>query len=170
MAEKWFTGCPHFFHENIIIFCGRPFANAEIMNENIVANNNKVVNDGDYVYWLGDMFIGGTEKDRVELLYSMKGRKRLIIGNHDDTIFKQPKVVNAFEKISYWKGFHDEGFTCTHVPHELHRLRDGHFNVHAHTHLNLEEDPHYISVSQDVRDFTPVHMDQILLEIRTVKG
>lgn len=163
--EKWFGSDHHFFHENIIRFCGRPFANAELMNENLVHNHNKVVGNNDFYYFLGDLFIGGTEKERCEILYAMNGRKRLIIGNHDESLMKQ-KCMAVFEKISLWKGFPDEGFTCTHIPLELKRLRNGTCNVHGHTHNNMEDDPHYINVCVDVRDFAPVHMDQIMLEVK----
>jgi calcineurin-like phosphoesterase family protein len=170
MHEKWFTGCPHFFHANIIRFSNRPFKDVEEMNASLIKNNNDIVGDNDFVYWLGDMFIGGSERERAEVVHSLKGRKRLIVGNHDHTLFKQHNVINAFEKIMYWHGFPKENFTATHVPHELFRIRDGEFNVHAHTHLNLEKDPHYISVSSDVRNWTPVHMDTILAEIAQVKS
>lgn len=163
--EKWFTSDPHFFHENIILYCGRPFANAEIMNECLIENWNSVVGDNDFVYVLGDLFLKGTEKERSELLWSLKGRKRLIVGNHDDTIFKQSKVINAFEKIQYWKGFPEHNFTATHVPHILDKLRDGEFNVHGHTHNKCEEDKHYINVCVEVRNYTPVHLDTIISEI-----
>jgi calcineurin-like phosphoesterase family protein len=163
--EKWFYSDSHFFHENIIKFCNRPFANAKEMNEKLIHNWNKVVGPNDFIYHLGDIFMGGTEKERSELLWSLNGRKRLIIGNHDESFMKQ-KGMNAFEKISLWKGFKEEDFTCTHMPHRLDKLRDGHYNVHGHTHNNFEEDNHYINVCVEVRDYTPVHMDTILEEIK----
>lgn len=169
LHEKWFVSDTHFFHENIIRFCDRPFKNAGEMNAAIVKNWNSVVGPNDFVYHLGDVFIGGTEKERSEIVHSLNGRKRLIVGNHDDTLFKQPKVVSAFEKIKYWQGFKEEGFTATHVPHMLDRLRDGTHNVHGHIHNNLEKDLHYINVCVEMRDYTPVHMDQIRLEIKAVK-
>lgn len=169
MHEKWFISDTHFFHENIIQFCGRPFANAEIMNECLVNNWNSVVGKNDFVYHLGDVFIKGTERERAELIHSLNGRKRLIVGNHDYTIFKQHHVMTAFEKVMYWHGFKEENFTATHVPHLLSKIRDGEFNVHGHLHNALEDDLHYINVCVEHRNYTPVHMDQILLEIKTAK-
>jgi calcineurin-like phosphoesterase family protein len=163
--EKWFTSDTHFFHENIIKFCNRPFLSAADMNKTLIHNWNKVVGPNDFVYHLGDVFIGGTEEERCEVLYALNGRKRLIIGNHDESLMKQ-KGLMVFEKISLWKGFRNEGFTCSHIPQELKRLRDGSCNAHGHTHTDIEEDKHYINVCVDVRNFTPVHMDQILIEVR----
>ena len=167
--EKWFISDTHFFHENIIQYCGRPFANADLMNENLVANWNKVVGEHDYVYHLGDWFVGGNDRQRNEILWSLNGKIRFIVGNHDEALLKRKSSLNRFEKIMYWKGFAENNFTATHVPHELKRLRDGAFNVHGHIHNNMEDDLHYINVCVEHRDYTPVHMDQILLEIKENK-
>lgn len=161
MREKWFISDTHFFHENIIRFCNRPFASADEMNAAIVKNWNAVVAPQDFVYHLGDVFIKGTEKARAELVHALNGRKRLIVGNHDDTLFKQPHVVSAFEKIMYWHGFKEENFTATHVPHEIRRIRDGEFNVHGHIHQNIEENLAYINVCVEQINYTPMHMDAI---------
>ena len=170
MREKWFISDPHFFHANIIKFCNRPFTTVEAMNQKMIHNWNSVVGASDYVYLLGDVFCGGgTARERNEVLYALNGKIRLIIGNHDETLLKTPQNLLRFEKIMYWHGFAKENFTATHVPHQLHRIRDGEFNVHGHIHNALEDDPHYINVCVEHRNYTPVHMDQILLEIKNAK-
>jgi calcineurin-like phosphoesterase family protein len=168
MREKWFISDTHFFHENIIQYCGRPFANAETMTECLIKNWNSVVGPNDYVYHLGDVFMGGNDRDRNEVLYALNGHKRLIVGNHDEKLLKSD-CLRAFDKVMYWRGFKEKNFTCTHVPHELHRIRDGEFNVHGHVHNNLENDPHYICVCVEHTNYTPVHMDEILEQIKLVK-
>lgn len=169
MAEKWVISDQHYFHENIIRFCGRPFANAEIMNECLIKNHNSVVNDGDYVYCLGDVFLGGNDKQRAEVLWALKGRLRLIVGNHDEALLKSPSLTKRFEKIMYWKGFKDLGITFTHVPHDLSRLRDGNINGHGHIHNNLEDDYHYLNYCVEHRNYTPTHFDQVKLEIDAIR-
>lgn len=134
------------------------------MDETMVKNWNNVVGPSDYVYHLGDVFLGGSEKWQNELLWSLNGQKRLIVGNHDK--LKSKVLQNGFEKIEYWKGFSKENFTCTHVPHELGALRDGAYNVHGHIHNNLREDSHYINVCVEHTQYTPIHMDTILEEIK----
>lgn len=169
MHEKWFISDTHFFHENIIQYCGRPFANAELMNENMVNNWNSVVNHNDYVYHLGDVACGygGDERALAELLFSLNGRKRLIVGNHDH--LKSPALHKAFEKIELWKGFKEEDFTCIHIPIELGSLRDGTFCVHGHLHNNLKENSHYINVCVEHTDFTPINLDTIRNRIKEIK-
>lgn len=165
VREKWFTSDTHFCHRNIIKFCERPFANVDEMNEALVNNWNSVVGPNDYVYHLGDWFVGGNDRERNEILWSLNGKIRFIVGNHDEALLKSKSSLNRFEKILYWKGFKEYNFTATHIPHELKRLRDGAFNVHGHIHNNVEEDLHYLNVCVEVRNYTPVHISQIISEI-----
>lgn len=170
--DKWFISDHHFWHENILKFKDdndnfiRPFQTLNTMHEYMIDRWNSVVKDNDYVYHLGDVtfrYDGGLSN----IMSQLKGRKRLIIGNHDR--LKGTKLMNWFEKVELWKGFAEHDFTCSHMPLRLQSLRDGHFNVHGHTHQNHMEDLHYINVSVEVRDYTPVHLDQILKEIKNVK-
>lgn len=170
--DKWFISDHHFFHTNILKFEDdnkmkiRPFTSLEDMHEYMIKRWNSVVKDNDNVYHLGDVTFR-YDRNFNSLMGNLKGRKRLIIGNHDNV--KEQGLVKWFEKVELWKGFKDEGFTCTHMPHRLESLRDGTFNVHGHTHQNHMEDVHYINVCVEPRDYTPVHMDQILKEIKEAK-
>lgn len=84
-VQKFYISDTHFFHERIIRMCARPFASIDEHDEAIVANWNSVVRDDDVVYHLGDVgFHLGLNSDRMRtLFYRLKGRKHLIIGNHD---------------------------------------------------------------------------------------
>lgn len=167
--QKWFISDTHFFHTNMLKFEDkdqkriRPFNSLEEMHEYMIEKWNSVVKDGDYVYHLGDVtfqYHGAFNN----LMHRLKGDKRLIPGNHDK--IWNPALITNFQKAyGTWKGFKEGNFTCTHHPHILTALRDGAFNVHGHTHQNKMDDPHYINVCVEVRDYTPVHMDTILAEI-----
>lgn len=163
--EKWFISDTHFFHDNIIRYCGRPFSSAREMNEIMVARWNAAVAPGDNVYHLGDVACGygGDERALAELLFSLNGRKRLVVGNHDP--LKSPALHKAFEKMELWKGFKEHDFTAVHIPLEIASLRDGNFCVHGHTHNHARADPRYINVCVERRGYAPVHLDTILAEI-----
>lgn len=173
MPDIWFTSDSHFFHENILKFTGnddkriRPeFDNVGQMNEVMVERWNSVVKPGDKVWHLGDVAFktGQRAEELHKLLRSLNGRKRLVVGNHDN--IKSPAILNNFDKIELWKGFKDEGFTCTHIPLRLDQLRDGAVNVHGHIHQNLMHEAGYVNVCVEVRNYLPVHMDQIIKEVR----
>ena len=166
--EKWFISDTHFFHANILKFVGnnglriRPFNSLDEMHETIVDNWNSVVKPYDYVYHLGDVTFQ-YHKPFQELMYRLNGDKRLIVGNHDK--LKQEGLMKHFAKVDLWKGFKEANFTASHMPLRLEGLRDGAFNVHGHTHQNNMADKHYINVSVEVRQYTPVHLDTIISEI-----
>lgn len=177
MANIWFTSDTHFFHENILKFVDhtgvriRPgYSSAEEMNRDMVERWNAVIKPQDKVWHLGDVAFKTVEKaDELDLLLGMlNGHKRMIVGNHDN--LKSMVLQRHFEKIELWKGFKTEGFTCSHIPLRLDSLRDGTVNVHGHIHQNLMSEPGYINVCVETRNYTPVHMDQLIAEVRQVQS
>ncbi len=166
--DKWFISDTHFFHENILKFTGndgKPIRNFESINhmhEFMVDKWNSVVKANDYVYHLGDVtFRYGSEFN--ELMSRLNGRKRLTLGNHDK--IKGTDLIRWFEKVDLWKGFKEHNFTVSHMPLMLQSLRDGAYNVHGHVHQNSLNNPNYINVSVEVRNYTPVNIDEIGAEI-----
>lgn len=176
MADIWFISDTHFFHDNILNFVDSDgkfirgqFGSVDEMNWTMVENWNSVVKPQDKVWHLGDVAFKTTAKAEAvaHLLKSLNGHKRLVVGNHDN--LKAPALVNNFEKIELWKGFPDKylnkAFTCSHIPLRLDSLRDGKTNVHGHLHQNLMAEKGYITVCVEHRNYTPVHLDQILYEV-----
>lgn len=170
--DKWFIADTHFFHTSMLKFVDdqghriRPFASLDEMHELMVQNWNGLVKDNDYVYHLGDVtfqYHGGFNN----LMSRLKGKKRLIVGNHDK--IWNPNLMRWFEKAELWKGFKEDNFTATHFPHRLESLRDGVYNVHGHIHQNHMEDPRYINVGVEVRDYFPVNIDTIRAEIKSAE-
>ena len=74
----------HLFHEASIRFDNRPFASLDGMHEAVVSRWNDKVNNGDTVYILGDMSMRGRKEDLISLVATLKGKKILVKGNHDD--------------------------------------------------------------------------------------
>ncbi|OLP54838.1 hypothetical protein BJF92_13595 [Rhizobium rhizosphaerae] len=86
-VRKFYVSDTHLLHERLLDMQPRPFLSIEEHDEHIVKCWNSVVGDHDHVYHLGDFaFALSRNGDRVRELFSrMKGRKYLIIGNHDVT-------------------------------------------------------------------------------------
>lgn len=74
----------HLFHESSIKFDNRPFSNLDDMHRAIVSNWNARVTNGDTVYILGDVSMRGKKEDLISLVATLKGKKILVKGNHDD--------------------------------------------------------------------------------------
>ena len=81
-SKIFFTSDSHYFHENIIKFCDRPFKDVEEMNHKLIENwNNKVPHDG-LVFHLGDFAWGGYDQWK-SIRDQLNGEIILIKGNHD---------------------------------------------------------------------------------------
>lgn len=173
MADIWFISDTHFFHDNILKFTGadgqriRPhWDNVDDMNWDMVERWNSVVKPQDKVWHLGDVAFQTTAKAEAvgHLLKQLNGHKRMLLGNHDD--IKSYALYHNFEKIELWKGFRDEGFTCSHIPLRLDCIRDGEINVHGHIHQNHMADLGYVNVSVEVINYTPIHMDEAIKRVQ----
>ena len=123
----------HFFSKNQtaegLNFDNRPFKNVDEMHETILNNWNSRVTNGDTVYILGDVSNRGKNEDLIALVARLKGKKVLIVGNHEDTrdyrykqlfhaiydyleitdhVDKQPyKLVLCHYPILMWNGQHN---------------------------------------------------------------
>lgn len=150
----------HFGHENIIGYCGRPFACAAEMDEALVDRWNAVVRPSDHVYHLGDVAM---KKPHLDIVKRLSGHKRLVFGNHD--IFEVKHYLAAgFEKVMGLRVL--DGLIFTHIP--IHHGSMGRFraNVHGHVHNNEALALPYINVSVEVIDYTPVALEVVSARAR----
>lgn len=172
MRNIWFISDTHFNHEAILTFKDddgnliRNFDNVMEMNETMIERWNEVVKDGDKVYHLGDVFLGDKVLFR-ENWSRLKGRKRLVVGNHDDIKFLAKG--GFFQKIVMWRKMTEYGVLLTHVPVHPTTLGEGRFegkkivNVHGHIHQNQSPEGNYKCVCVEHIDYRPVHMDEVRL-------
>jgi calcineurin-like phosphoesterase family protein len=101
----WVISDTHWNHENILRFTdtngklirGSLFDNIEEMNQCIFDNWNDTVKQGDIVYHLGDVYF----KKWDTRINALPGKKRLILGNHDDC--RDTNFDGVFSKISLWR-------------------------------------------------------------------
>lgn len=172
--EKWFISDTHFFHGNILKFVDdeglrirREFNSLDQMHETIVKNWNSVVGHNDYVYHLGDVTFQ-YHRPFNELMYSLKGKKRLIVGNHDK--LKQEGLFKHFEKVELvGKSLHQHGVVLFHYPYNPFGENNDKFRwvLHGHIHRNVIDKPRTKNLSVEVINYTPVNLDTILKDIKT---
>lgn len=178
MSKIWFASDHHFGHTNILKFRGqdggliRPgFKHIDDMNHYMIQQHNMVVSDQDKVYFLGD--VARSQNTLNEVIPQMKGAKRLILGNHDDSNMRI--YMPYFKKIYSWRNFHDEDtgvkFVATHFPMHPDSLFGPVTNVHGHIHEkivrhNMAVDLRYINVCVEMIGYTPIGMDKIVKIIK----
>lgn len=156
----WLVSDTHFGHENIIGYCGRPFAHAAEMDEAMVERWNGVVKPGDHVYHLGDVAIA---KRHLATVARLNGRKRLVRGNHD--IYRTKDYLAAgFQEIHGCRVLHN--LILTHVP--IHPGSLGRFagNVHGHIHDQPSPEGRYLNVSVERVNYTPITLEDAAARLR----
>lgn len=147
-------------------FKTRPFSTVEEMDEALIDNWNSVVKPGDKVYHLGDVTFGNKENYIENIHKKLNGKKRLIVGNHDDVKFLAP----YFQKVMLWRMFRDLGLLLTHVPVHRSTLGEGRFdgkgmiNVHGHIHQNPSPEGPYKCVCVEQINYTPINIEELRQE------
>lgn len=177
--NRWFISDTHFFHAKLLTFekkdghkCRSQFSCIEEMNELMVERWNARVKQGDKVWHLGDVALGlsGKEYETVldPFLSRLNGRKNLVVGNHDK--IKNRILHKHFQHMELWKHYgkdvYGAAFILTHIPQDLGQLRKANINLHGHIHDDLMDKPNYINVCCEHTNYAPVHLDEILTEIR----
>lgn len=154
----------HFNHANILKFTDdkgkifRPFSSVDEMNETMVENWNAVVRDQDIIYHLGDVYLTGGASVN-QLFKRLRGRKRWIIGNHDNPYDQM--LRKHFQKAGIWRVWKEEKLIFSHVPIHESSLR-GFVNVHGHIHQNESPPGPYVNVCVEKTDWGPVSIDTLV--------
>lgn len=163
--SAWFTADTHFNHRQIIGHCGRPFDSAEGMNEVLIANWNSRVGDRDEIFVLGDFGFSRSDSESVESIFArLRGRKHLVIGNHD---LKNPKVLKlpwvwAEPAATFKCGGHRA--ELLHYPMETwNRAHWGAMHFHGHSHGSLATHrPRRFDVGVDTADYAPIAWETLV--------
>lgn len=119
-------------------------------------NWNRVVTDSDIVYHLGDVYFGKGHG----ILNALKGKKRLLLGNHDDG--KDEHLHKVFQKIELWRLFKEWNCLLTHVPIHESGIRKVEYNVHGHIHQQKSPTGKHINVSVEVMNYTPIPLEVLM--------
>jgi len=158
MSKIFVISDTHFCHEKIIDYASRPFSSCAEMDSAIVKNWNSVVKDNDIVFHLGD--IGFSRRSQlIEILKNLKGRKKLVKGNHD--IFPDSFYLdNGFEWVSKYPIIVNDFYILSHAPVWLSPVMP-YVNIHGHIHQNKLEYDGYVNVSVEHINYTPILLDKI---------
>lgn len=98
----FFTSDIHFFHNNILKYCDRPFSDVHEMNQEIVSRWNARVPKNAVVIIAGDVALGGKSSapELAKILASLNGRLFLVPGNHDDYILESDECLEHIEVLT----------------------------------------------------------------------
>lgn len=167
----YFTADLHFYHDKIISHTKRPFHDAEEMNKALIRKWNDKISYQDEVYILGDFTMKGVELASA-CLYSLRGKKYLIRGNHDNFVDDpglEPSLfldIRDYMEITYL----NQRFVLFHYPMvEWNGCGKGVIALHGHQHnhenYNFENRKKGIlryDVGVDANHMEPVSAEEII--------
>lgn len=168
----YFTSDLHLGHKNIIKLCNRPFTSLEEMDETLIANWNQVVTNGDTIYIVGDLMFR-TQTHPIDVVKRLKGRKHLIIGNHDRSWLNKLEATDFFKSVENYAEINDgkRNLTLCHYPMmSWGRTGSGSYLIHGHIHNNrdaaywplLASMDHALNACVEINQYQPVTFDQLV--------
>lgn len=168
----YFTADLHLGHANILKHTGRPFDTIEEMNHTLISNWNRKVHRNDTVYIMGDLFFRNAVPAE-ELLRQMKGKKHLVVGNHDKDWMKTVELTEHFETVQFMAEVNDGNhrLTLCHYPMMAwNKCNRGSFLIHGHIHNNrndtywplLRNMPNALNAGVDINNYEPVTFAELV--------
>ena len=179
MSEIFFTSDTHFGHQPEFLWKPRGFSSVEEMDEAIIENWNKVVKPTDIVYHLGDTMLNDNAHG-LECFKRLNGQIFLIYGNHDSDTRKNLLFTELSGKmLGGWYAwlikYGKLSIYMSHYPTLTSNYDQKHFSqhvlsLHGHTHQRTNwldpKNPFLYHVGLDSHNNTPVHIDEVITDIR----
>lgn len=178
----FFTSDLHFGHDREFIYKSRGFDSVEEMNESLIFNWNELIDPEDEIYVLGDLMMNDISKG-AECWKRLKGKKYVILGNHDSNarirLYRElPNTEISGYALPYRYKKYD--FFLSHYPTITYNYdTDEPLSVqvidlcgHTHTRDRFSDmDKGLIyHVEVDAHDNRPVSIDSIINDIRHYRG
>ena len=173
--DIWVSSDLHYNHANILNFLDyngnkvRDFDSVEEMNQCILEKHNEKVKPGDIWYNLGDVFFGDKEIFKKDWP-KFNGKKRLIVGNHDDIKFLS--MGGFFQKVQLWRQFPEYELIMSHIPMDISSLYRGKdlsapmLHVHGHIHTNPSPSEMHYCVCMEQTNYEPIHIEDLAVIAR----
>ncbi len=141
-----YIGDLHFGHANVIRFDNRPFKDRDEMDRTLIQNWNYRVQVDDDVYILGDLcYRAGNTPDWY--LNQLRGRKHLVIGNHDWSIINDEKAMSYFETVDKIMTIKDGDYDvvlCHYPMAQWNGAHRGYWHIYAHIHSGRDDPYSYM--------------------------
>lgn len=161
----------HFGHKNVINFDHRPFAGVNEMDYMLITLWNGRVQEDDDVYIVGD-FAHHNERPAEWYLRQLKGRKHLVIGNHDGKLLDNPKAMSYFESVEKMMHVEDNGkqICLCHFPiMEWNGFYRGHWHIYGHIHNRQDDTYHFMKTREHalnagcmINNYTPASFNELV--------
>ncbi len=174
----YFTADTHFGHANIVKMCQRPYSDVDAMNEAMIAAWNERVQGNDTVYIIGDMFFRCADPESI--LKRLRGKKRIIVGNHDGSWLEKVDLSRYFLSVDNLLEISDgvHGLTLCHYPMLTWKHAKRSYMIHGHIHADTSADfwpliqcrDHVLNAGVDLNGYRPVTFYELVENNRQFKS
>lgn len=170
-----YFGDGHLGHSNVINFDHRPFEDREQMDQVMIHLWNGRVQKDDDVYVMGD-FCYRSNKDPVYYLRQLKGRKHLVIGNHDGKLLENDKAMSYFESVEkmmhvedLYNGEKVQAQLCHFPLAEWNGMHHGTWHIYAHIHNRKDDTYEFMKMRERalnagcmINNYTPASFRELV--------
>ena len=164
----YYTSDLHIGHSNIIKLCKRPFSDVAEMNEALITNWNNKVTNADRVYIAGDLMFRYINEPNM-ILKRLKGKKYLILGNHDKQWIKKADLSMYFESVDRLAIVNTGKHVIT-ICHYPTMSFEGKYLIHGHIHNNrnasywslLKNMDNVLNCCVEINNYMPVSFDELI--------
>lgn len=164
----------HFGHAGVLKMSNRPFASIEEHDQILIETWNSTVSDRDIVYIVGD-FCYRSKESAEFYLKKLRGKKILIIGNHDLKYLNKlgmckDKYFEAIYQMTMIKDGDEHVVLCHYPLLEWSGYFRGWYHVHGHIHNNktnpavqfLKTQNRALNAGVDINNFRPVTLQELI--------
>ena len=171
--SMYLTADTHFGHQAVINHCNRPFTSADLMDEALVENWNRVVHRRDVVWHLGDFALCHDDQRVARLFHSLNGDKRLVLGNHD--LDRKRRVHRSVSRLPWTEVCeaaelnHDGArvYLCHYASFAWSAQHHGALHAFGHSHGKLTGLPGSVDVGVDAQPgYAPVPVEEFVRQAR----
>ena len=162
----YFISDLHFGHERILEFERTQFKTIEEHDNYIIQEYNKVVEEKDTCYILGDLGFGVKKAHIKECLDQLHGTKIIILGNHDEMKKSFFSTLNGDVQYYDHPIYLNKRIVLSHVPV---KVDDDVINVHGHLHNAVLDLPNYINVNAHIIKYKPLSFREVMDKVSTMK-
>lgn len=138
--DIYFISDTHFYHNGVLKYSNRPFANVEEMNEALINNWNSKISSRSHIFHLGDLTFGNRANTEL-VLSKLNGQKYLILGNHDRGMnrFKHHFIwIKDYHEMTVMDLCHQQKIILFHYPiGSWNKCHYGSWQLHGHCHGNF---------------------------------
>ncbi len=165
----WFLSDPHFFMDEAYLgVFDRPFGSVDDMHEALLERWNGLVGEDDLVFVLGDVFMT-RDVARFGLMKRFKGRKVLVMGNHDENPMED--YWGAFDFVSP-SPLYIDFLLLSHEP-LFNNGKAPFFNIYGHVHNDVNyrdcSDSSFCACVERI-GYRPISLADIVERVAALKG